>query len=91
MVTDTWARLHLVQAVPALSLPEELVPAWADFCRAGASAEAPFLRAWSVDALIDLTSIDPGREPEAKAALAAALSDPKASVRARARRILEGG
>ena len=89
-VTDKWARLHLIQAVPALPLTDDRVPAWADFCRAGAAAEAPFLRAWAVNALVHLASIDAELEPEAEAALEAALSDPKASVRARARRILEG-
>ena len=89
-ITDKWTRLHLVQTVPSLALSEALVPAWADFCRTGATAEAPFLRAWSVNALVHLAAIDPGLEPEAETALEAALSDPKASVRARARKILEG-
>ncbi len=88
-VADTWARLHLVQALPSIPLPRELVPPWAEFCREGAGADAPFLRAWSVNALVHLASIDPTLESEARAALEAALADPKASVRARARRILE--
>ena len=89
-VTDKWARLHLVQALPSIPLPGELVPAWARFCRPGLAAKAPFLRAWSVNALVHLASLDPGLAPEARAALESALSDPKASVRARARKILEG-
>ena len=88
-VADKWARLHLVQALPSIPLPSEQVPAWADFCRAGVAAEAPFLRAWSVNALVHLASIDPTLESEARTALETALADPKASVRARARKILE--
>ena len=88
-VTDGWARLHLVQALPSLAIPQALVPPWLELCRAGAAAEAPFLRAWSVNALVHLASIDPALTAEARAALETALADPKASVRARARKILE--
>lgn len=89
-VTGIWARLHLVQAVPSLPLSGSLIPTWADFCGEGAGSEAPFLRAWSVNALVHLARLDPDIQAEANAALEAALTDPKASVRARARRILEG-
>lgn len=89
-VADKWARLHLVQALPSIDLPRELAPAWADFCRRGLAADAPFLRAWSVNAFVHLARIDPALASEARAALESALSDPKASVRARARKILEG-
>lgn len=90
-VTDKWARLHLVQAIPSLPIPTENLPAWAELCRKGTAAEAPFLRAWSVNGLVHLATLDPGLRSESDAALAAALSDPKASVRARARKILESG
>jgi hypothetical protein len=89
-VSDPWARLHLVQALPSIRLPRELVGPWADLCRTGLGGEAPFLRAWSLNALVHLASVDPTLLPEARAALDAALSDPKASVRARARKIVEG-
>lgn len=88
-VSDPWARLHLVQALPSIRLPREFVEPWADLCRTGLGADAPFLRAWSLNALVHLASVDPVLASEARGALEAALADPKASVRARARRIVE--
>jgi hypothetical protein len=89
-VRDPWARLHLVQALPSMGVSAGLVAPWAAFCRTGLRGEAPFLRAWSLNALVHLSSEDPALASEAREALEAALSDPKASVRARARKILEG-
>ena len=50
-----------MQALPSLAIPQALVPPWLELCRAGVAAEAPFLRAWSVNALVHLASTDPAR------------------------------
>lgn len=90
-VRDRWTSLHLLQAIPGLEISASAAPEWSDFCRRHLTAESPFVRAWATNALWHLARRDPALESEARAALERALVDPKASVRARARRLLEEG
>jgi len=89
-ITAPWARLHLCQTVRSLHIGAEDARLFGTFLEVCRSSERPFLRAWATDGLHHLSLLHPDHEPVARAALEAALTDPAASVRARARRILDG-
>jgi len=84
-LTDWQAQLHLAQLArhlhpspaPARVLALEMIELL--------DHERPFLRAWSLDALVHLAAIYPDFEARAETAKSAALEDEAASVRARAR------
>ncbi len=86
-LTDWQAQLHLAQSVrhltpspaPARVLALEMIELLPH--------DRPFLRAWSLDALVHLTRHYPEFEDTSADALKAALNDTSASVRARARRL----
>ncbi|MEM7416441.1 MAG: hypothetical protein AAF389_13135 [Gemmatimonadota bacterium] len=84
-----WARLHVCQTMAHLDVPESLAPAFATFLRSAIESERPFLRAWGTDGLVRLAEQHPDLRVDARRALDAALSDGSASVRARARRIVD--
>ena len=89
-VSDVWARLHLCQSARSLDVDEAEADAFADFVRECRGSERPFLRAWATDAMSALASRHAKFEEEAAEAVEEALSDTAASVRARARRIMDG-
>lgn len=89
-IVDPWARQHVCQAVRSLTIPKASAAAFAKFLRAGVTSDRPFLRAWAVDGLHRLAGQHGRYAAAARDALAAAEQDPKASVRARARRIAKG-
>lgn len=89
-VNDPWARLHLCQTVRSLNVEPAHAEAFAGFLRSCRSSDRPFLRAWATDGLHALASAHPEYGAEATEAVEDALGDPAASVRARARRILDG-
>ena len=83
----TWqAQLHLCQSVRYLDVPARRSGALADWLEHLLHGDRPFLRAWSMDALQRLAARNAELKKRASAALDAAERDPKASVRARARR-----
>lgn len=84
-----WARLHVCQSMAHLDIPTDAVPAFAAFLRSAIESPRPFLRAWGTDGLVRLAERHPDLVTEAEAALGNALSDTSASVRARARRLLD--
>lgn len=86
-----WVRLHACRLVPALVLTPTQAAAWADFLVACRAEERPFLRAWATDGLVRLAAIHVEHSKAAQRAVEEAMSDPAASVRARARRILADG
>jgi hypothetical protein len=87
-VTSPWARLHLCQTARTLDLPgKPEATAWADFLTKSSTSARPFERAWAVDGLVHLGSRFPTFRHLAREALESALTDPAASVRARARRL----
>lgn len=83
----TWqAQLHVCQSVRHLDVPARQSDAFADWLTPLLRSDRPFLRAWSMDALQRLAAGNAELKARAAAALDAAEQDPKASVRARARR-----
>lgn len=89
-VTDEWARLHLCQSARFIAFTEADADGFADFTRECLGSERPFLRAWATDALHILATRHGKFGAEAARAIEDALSDEAASVRARARRIMDG-
>lgn len=87
---DGFGRLHLCQALRHLRVPERHAEPFAVFLRECFSSGNTFLRAWAPDGLFRLAEQHERFLGEATAAVEAALSDPAASVRARARRTLRG-
>jgi hypothetical protein len=85
-----WARQHVCQTVPSLAIASVDAPLFFDFLEECRASERPFLRAWAMDGLCHLAQGHPDFQARADAALQAGLSDGAPSVRARARRILEG-
>ena len=81
------ARLHVCQTVSLLSVPARNAEQMARFLRACSESDHKFVRAWAIDALQRLARQHARYRSEAAMALNAALEDPAASVRARARRI----
>lgn len=87
------AQLHICQSVRLLPLEAAKaakaaqVEPLAAFLGPLLTAPKPFLRAWSLDALVHLATIDPTLKPQAREALAAAQQDKAASVKARARNL----
>ena len=83
-----WVRLHVCRLVPDLALTSAQAAAWAAFLDSCRREERPFHRAWATDGLVRLASGHPQHADRARRAVEDALTDPAASVRARARRIL---
>ncbi|QDV06274.1 hypothetical protein Poly30_17820 [Planctomycetes bacterium Poly30] len=82
------ARLHLAQLIQHLEIPATCAKPLAEFLTNGCQSEHAFLRAWAMDGLYRLSLQHPRYEEPARRALEAGADDPKASVRARARRIV---
>ena len=89
-VSDVWARLHVCQSARSLAFTEADADGFADFIRECRGSKRPFLRAWATDALHVLATSHHKFDEEAARAIEEALADEAASVRARARRILDG-
>lgn len=87
-VTAPDARLHLCQSVRFLSVPKRNREQLARFLRSGLEGEVKFVRAWALDGMCALAQQHSDFAQEASRTLARAASDPAASVRARARRLL---
>ncbi|GJM21482.1 MAG: hypothetical protein DHS20C15_13970 [Planctomycetota bacterium] len=86
---DKWARQHLCQCLPLLAIPSDAAPAFEDFLRAAAGDPAKFLRAWGLDGFVRLSWQLPRLADEARDLLTRAADDDAASVRARARKLVE--
>lgn len=86
-IEDHWARQHVCQALRSLRVPRPVAEEFAAFVRACVASERPFLRAWAVDGMVRLSAAHSDYRLEAEGMVAAALGDPKASVRARARHL----
>lgn len=86
-VTARGAQLHVCQSVRFLEIPPNYAASLLVWLRPLRSSKHPFLRAWSIDATCEMALQRPNAMPEARNVLEAALSDPSASVKARARAI----
>jgi len=89
-VEGKWSRLHVARCVPAFDVPEELVGAFAAFLETCRRAELPFLRAWAIDALHELSMRHASWADRARVAMEEGLDDPAPSVRKRVQKILAG-
>jgi hypothetical protein len=85
---DGFGRLHLCQAIRDLSVPSTHADVFADFMRTSEASQNTFLRAWAPDGFFRLALQHDRYMDEARAMVVAALTDPAASVRARARKTL---
>ena len=87
---DGFARLHVCQAMHHVQVPEPLAEAFAEFFRQCLGSKNTFLRAWAPSGFWQLAAQHARYEAEARTLIEKALTDPAASVRARARRTLAG-
>ena len=85
------AKLHLLQTLPRLVIPEDWAPALWTLVKGEDFLQSPnkFVRAWSYNALAVLATQHPAYRRDAAALLAAAQEDEAASVRARLRNVLK--
>jgi len=86
-VRDKWARQHLCQCLPVLTVHADAAASFARFLREAAGDPAKFLRAWGLDGFVRLSWQYPALADEARELLARAEDDEAASVRARVRRL----
>lgn len=90
-VKGKWVCLHLVRCVPKLSVPAELVAVFATFLERCRGAQLPFLRAWAIDALHELSLQHEVLHDVARRAREEGQDDAAPSVRKRVQKILGGG
>lgn len=86
-IGDWQAALHLLQMLSFQSPPADTSKQFADFAAPYLEHKRPFLRAWSISALVTLASEDSELTETARKAVQIGLADPAASVRARARKV----
>jgi len=79
--------LHICQIVRHLTLTSDQAKATVQWLEEQLTHERPFLRAWSLDALVAVAVHYPNYQDRATAALERAKQDPAASVRARVRNL----
>lgn len=88
-VSSWQAQLHVCQSVRHLSVDQSDVLPTVDWLRALLHHKRPFLRAWSLDAIVAVASSHKTYADFAMNALKEAVQDDAASVRARARSLLK--
>ena len=81
------ARLHIAQLIQHIEVPKRCAKKLAEFLIQGCDSDHAFLRAWAMDGLYRLGLQHASFRELADEALERAASDPKASVKARARRL----
>ena len=86
---ETWpAKLHVLQCVPHLPIPDAALAEVGDFVTSNLDAEKAFVRAWAYGALYVLAKLEPARfEEEARRRFERARKSEAASVRARLRKL----
>ena len=89
-MADGFARLHICQVMREIDVPLRHAEAFAGFFRACSQSQNTFVRAWAPDGFWRLANQHSQYQAEARALIEKSLSDAKASVRARARKILVG-
>lgn len=87
-ILTTWqAKLHLLQMMPLLHLPENLKYHLAGFCRSSTEDENKFVRAWGYNGLYELATIYSEFRDGLEIVFASAMETEPASVKARLRNI----
>ena len=85
---SSWpAQLHICQTIPSLSFACKDAELLADWLEPLLHHSRPFIRAWSVSALVSLAAHHPQLEVQANRAIKQAAGDASASVRARVRQL----
>ena len=87
-LTGWEAQLHVCQCLRFFEVPRRNVGQYARFLRTGIESDVKFLRAWAVDGFVRLAEQHETLSKEAGRHVEAALQDPAASVRARARHLV---
>ena len=90
-LTQWQARLHLLQSMPDMPVPEPHRAPVELFVRKGLSDENKFVRAWSYNGLFELALIYSDLRDETQTVLSMALQDEAPSVKARVRNLLQQG
>jgi len=85
---DKWVMLHVARCLPGLELDAPQLDACCVFLQRCYQGRLPFLRAWAMDALHELSLRYEGAAVAAREVMEAAADDPAKSVQARLRRIL---
>jgi len=86
-LTSWQSLLHVFQMIERVPLDESQAGRVVRWARSHAGHKRPFVRAWSLHAVVVLGRTFPKFRPDAEAALERGEADPAASVRARARRL----
>lgn len=81
------ARLHLLQIMASLTVPDELKYKLADFCRSSTEDDNKFVRAWGYNGLYELANAYEEYRDGLDIVFAAAMETEPASVKARLRNI----
>ena len=79
--------MHICQSARFLPVDADQALVLAEWLRPLLTAPKPFVRAWSLDAFLHVCALLPSHAGEGRMAREAALNDPAASVRARARNL----
>ena len=87
VITSWPAQLHICQMAHLLAVPQADAAAFAAWLGGLLGHKRPFLRAWSMSALVAVAGQHSAHAAQAEAALQAAREDPAASVRARVRNV----
>lgn len=87
---DGFGRLHICQAMDHITVPEEQAEAFADFFRSSQATKNTFLLAWAPHGFFRLALQHERYLDEARSMVESALTHSAPSVRARARKTLEG-
>ena len=82
-------KAELCHIIPKLKLDYEEIKGAIAFFKNNLNGKSKIVKAWSLDALYELSKIEPKIGPEVLKLLQMALEDEAASVRARARNILK--
>lgn len=87
----TWeSRLHVLQILPKIYIPEEYVGQLERFVRASLEDQNKFVRAWAYQGLYELAQVDARYKQTATVLFEKALLDEAPSVKARVRKCLKG-
>lgn len=84
-------KLHILQVIPSLPIPEAHRPAVETFLRECLVSDAKFVRAWAYGGFYELAARHPQYQEEAGQIFEVAMGEEPASVRARVRKVMSKG
>ncbi|MEM9679108.1 MAG: hypothetical protein AAF901_02190 [Bacteroidota bacterium] len=83
------AKLHVLQILPFLSIPESHFILVEDFVRACLNDDVKFVRAWAYQGFYELTKYQPSYIPELKLLCDKALLTESASIKSRVKKVVK--